>query len=60
VSRRAVGALTQTSASASLTALRIALVNTATLTFSCHSGWSKNVRSWMVTTLGTLASSGVV
>jgi hypothetical protein len=58
--RRAVGALTHTSASASFAATLIAREKNETLTRSWSSGRSKNVRSWIVTTLGTFATSGIV
>jgi len=36
------------------------LTEDTTLVRSCHSGWSKNVRSWIVTTVGTADRSGIV
>src|SRR5205807_2592253 len=58
--RSAVTALTHTSASARSAATRMARRKNGTLARSCHSGWSKNVMSWMVTTLGTFARCGIV
>ena len=40
--------------------MRIIGVKNATLLRSCHSGWSKNVRSCTVTTAGTVSRAGIV
>ncbi len=39
---------------------RMARRNTTTLLRSCHSGWSRKVRSWTVTTRGSRECSGMV
>jgi hypothetical protein len=41
-------------------AARIMRRKNTTLLRSCHSGWSKNVMSWMVTTQGTVVCNGIV
>ena len=57
---RAVAPLTATMAAARAALAGIIRRKKTTLERSCHSGWSKNVRSWMVTTLGSFARSGIV
>ena len=56
----AVLALTHTSASAWRAATRMARRKNGTRVRWCHSGWSKKVRSWMVTTRGRDDASGIV
>ena len=52
--------LTQTSAPAEVAARLMARRKKAALVLTCHSGWSKNVQSWMVTVQGTGARAGMV
>ncbi len=59
-SRSAVVRLTQTSTDARTAATRMARRNSTALLRSCHSGWSKKVQSWMVTTTGRRVRSGIV
>ncbi len=58
--RAAVNTLMHTTTSARAAAARIMRRKYATLDRSCHSGWSKNVRSCTVTTVGTDVRSGIV
>ena len=58
--RSAAALLGVTRASARSAAARMARRKNMTLARSCHSGWSKKVMSWMVTTLATLARAGIV
>ena len=53
-------ALTQISNVARLAEARIMRRKKTTFERSCHSGWSKNVRSCIVTTHGTGARNGIV
>ncbi|MCZ7527389.1 MAG: hypothetical protein M5U14_14025 [Acidimicrobiia bacterium] len=59
-SRVAVKWLTATSTAARSAAARIIRRKRSTFVRSCHSGWSKNVRSWIVTTAGVAMRSGIV
>ena len=56
----AVTTLGQTTTAASRAARRMARVNNATFERSCHSGASKKLRSWTVTTEGTGDRRGIV
>ncbi len=58
--RSAVTWLTQISTPASRAARRMARRKNAALERTCHSGWSKNVQSWIVTAQGTGERAGIV
>jgi hypothetical protein len=60
VKRVAVASLTQMTTAARRAATLMALLKNLTLAGWCHSGWSKKVQSWTVTTTGTFARSGIV
>ncbi len=56
----AVAPLTATMAAARAALAGIIFRKKTTLDRSCHSGCSKNVRSWIVVTAGTRSRSGTV
>ncbi len=59
-SRSSVTWLTQINTAAWRAARRMARRKKAALERTCHSGWSKNVQSWIVTTQGTGDRDGMV
>ena len=59
-SRSAVTWLTQISTRGLTAARRMARRKNAALERTCHSGWSKNVQSWIVTAQGTGDRAGIV